>query len=193
MKTITARTGKALWCFTASGRCRSLPINREVKKSMKRMLSAPFDLGGTDAGVSAPGGTVREMTCEAKVENIPAVTDFVNAVLEEAGCPMKAQIQIDMAIDELFANIAQYAYAPGAGQATVRVTVDPEAKMASVTFVDSGAPFDPLAKPDPNVSLPAQERAIGGLGIYLVKQTMDAVDYAYTDGRNELTIQKRIG
>ena len=160
---------------------------------MKPMLSAPNGLGGTDVRTSFSGGTVREMTCDAKVENIPAVTEFINALLEEAGCPMKAQIQIDMAIDEVFANIAQYAYAPGSGEATVRVSIDPDGKMASVTFIDSGAPFDPLQKPDPNVSLPAQERAIGGLGIYLVKQTMDDSAYVYKEGRNEFTIQKRIG
>ena len=129
---------------------------------------------------------------QAAVENIPQVTAFIDEQLEALACSMKAQMQIDVAIDELFGNIAQYAYKDGTGEATVRFDFDEASRMASITFVDSGTPFDPLSQADPNVTLAAEERAVGGLGIFLVKKTMDRVDYRYENGRNILTIQKRI-
>ena len=96
---------------------------------------------------------MQELNLEAAVANISTVTDFVNAILEELDCPMKAQLQIDVAIDELFSNIAQYAYAPGTGPATVRVETEPDPRAVILTFIDRGMPYDPLAKPDPDVTL----------------------------------------
>ncbi len=135
---------------------------------------------------------MKELTIDAKVENISVVTDFVNAELEALGCPMRAQMQIDVAIDELFGNISHYAYEPDVGQATVRVEVVEEPLAVVVTFIDGGVPYDPLAKADPDVSLSAEERATGGLGIFLVKKTMDDISYEYKDGKNILKIKKRI-
>ena len=135
---------------------------------------------------------MKQLTIAAKVENLPQVTAFVDAELEAIDCPMKAQMQIDLAIDELFANIAHCAYAPGEGEATVIFDFDEAQRTVSLTFADSGVPFDPLAKPDPDVTAAAQERAIGGLGIFLVKKTMDGMSYRYEDGMNRLTILKKI-
>ena len=135
---------------------------------------------------------MREIILSATVENIAKVTAFVDEQLEALSCPMKAQMQINVAIDELFGNIASYAYAPGTGGATVRFDFDAAARVVSITFLDSGVPFDPLSIADPNVSASAEERGVGGLGIYLVKKTMDKVDYRYEDGKNILTIQKHI-
>ena len=135
---------------------------------------------------------MKQLTIAAKVENLPQVTAFVDAELEAIDCPMKAQMQIDLAIDELFANIAHYAYAPGEGEATVLFDFDEAQRTVSLSFADSGVPFDPLAKPDPDVTAAAQERAIGGLGIFLVKKTMDGMSYRYEDGMNRLTILKKI-
>ena len=135
---------------------------------------------------------MKEMTLEAKIENIPRVTAFIDEQLEALDCPMKAQMQIDVAIDELFGNISHYAYAPGTGEATVGFDFDEEARTVSVVFSDRGVPFDPLVRIDPDISAPAQERAIGGLGIFLVKKTMDSLDYRYADGKNVLTIKKKI-
>ncbi len=137
-------------------------------------------------------GEPDELTVEATLENIPAVTDFVNERLEALDCPMKAQTQIDIAIDELFGNIAHYAYDPDTGPATVRVDVDQEPLAVRITFIDQGRPYDPLAKTDPDVSLSAEDRQIGGLGIFMVKKTMDDVKYEYKDGQNILTIKKSL-
>ena len=135
---------------------------------------------------------MKEMTVDAAIENIPAVTAFVEEQLEQYDCPMKAQMQIDIAIDELFSNIAQYAYTPKTGKATVRVEVTEDPMSVVITFIDNGVPYDPLAKEDPNVSLPADERQIGGLGIFMVKKSMDEITYEYKNGQNILTIKKHI-
>ena len=135
---------------------------------------------------------MKELTIAATVENIEVVTDFVNEQLEVLDCPMKAQMQIDIAIDELFGNIAHYAYNPDVGEATVRVEVVEDPMAVLITFIDKGVPYDPLAKADPNTTLSAEEREIGGLGIFMVKKTMDEISYAYKDGQNILTIKKKI-
>ena len=130
-----------------------------------------------------------ELTLTATTENIAAVTAFVDEELEKLDCSMKAQMQIDVAIDELFSNIAFYAYENG-GDATVRF--DYADGVVTLTFIDSGKPYDPTKKDDPDTTLSAEERPIGGLGIFLVKKTMDSLDYRYEDGKNVLTIKKTI-
>ena len=135
---------------------------------------------------------MKELTVEAKTTNIEAVTDFVNEQLEALDCPMKAQMQIDIAIDELFSNIAHYAYNPEIGQATVRVEVVEDPLSVVITFIDNGVPYDPLAKADPDTTLSAEEREIGGLGIYMVKKSMDDITYEYRDGQNILAIKKNL-
>ena len=135
---------------------------------------------------------MKELTIAATVENIEVVTDFVNQQLEELACPMKAQMQIDIAIDELFSNIAHYSYNPEIGQATVRVEVVENPLAVTITFIDNGIPYDPLAKKDPDLTLSAEERQIGGLGIYMVKKSMDEITYEYKDGQNILSIKKCI-
>lgn len=133
---------------------------------------------------------MKEITLDATVDNIEKVTDFVNGQLENCGCPLKAQMQIDIAIDELFGNIAHYAYHPDVGPATVRVEVMKDQPAVVITFLDRGIPYDPLKKEDPDVSLSAQERTAGGLGIFLVKKSMDDILYEYKDGQNILKIRK---
>lgn len=135
---------------------------------------------------------MKELTIAATVENIETVTDFVNEQLESLDCPMKAQMQIDIAIDELFGNIAHYAYNPEIGQATVRVEVVEEPLSVVITFIDNGVPYDPLTNEDPDTTLSAEERGIGGLGIYMVKKSMDEITYEYKDGQNILTIKKSL-
>ena len=106
---------------------------------------------------------------------------------------MKAQMQIDIAIDEIMANISLYAYAPDTGPVEVRFSYDAESRTAAITFVDRGTPFDPLQRAEPDTSLSAEERQIGGLGIFLVRKTMDGMKYRRESGQNILTILKKIG
>ena len=133
---------------------------------------------------------MEELTLKATIENVGTVTRFVEEQLEEVECSMKAQMQINLAIDELFSNIANYAYHPETGSATVRVEVTKEPPEAVITFIDNGAPYDPLAKEDPDITLSAEERNIGGLGVFLVKKSMDEVNYEYKNGQNILRIRK---
>lgn len=135
---------------------------------------------------------MKELTIDATLANIPVVTDFVGEQLELLECPMKVQIQISIAIDELFSNIARYAYNPKTGSATVQVEVSENPMAVIITFIDEGKPYDPLAKEDPDITLSAEEREVGGLGIYMVKKSMDDVVYEYKDGRNILKIKKSI-
>ena len=135
---------------------------------------------------------MKELTIEATIENITAVTEFVNELLEKYNCPMKAQMQIDIAIDELFGNIAHYAYNPKSGPATVQVEVQEDPMAVIITFIDHGKPFDPLSGKDPDLTVPLEERKEGGLGVFLVKKVMDDVRYEYKEGRNILRIKKHI-
>ena len=133
---------------------------------------------------------VKELTLEARLANLQQVLDFVDDQLRSMHCPMKLMMQIDVAVEEIFVNVASYAYAPGTGSVTVRTDLQESPRAALITFIDSGVPFNPLAKQDPDVTLSAEERSIGGLGIYMVKKTMDKMDYAYENGQNILTMRK---
>ena len=135
---------------------------------------------------------MKELTIAATVESIETVTDFVNEQLEAYDCPMKVVMQIDIAIDELFSNIAHYAYNPETGDATVRVEVIEDPMAVIITFIDNGVPYDPLKQKDPDTTLSAEERELGGLGIYMVKKTMDDITYEYKDGKNILSIKKHL-
>lgn len=136
--------------------------------------------------------TNNDLDIEAVEENLSKVMAFVDGNLEAAGCSMKSQMQIDLAVEEVFVNICKYAYHPDKGRATVRVAVSEEPVQVRITFVDQGKPYDPLKKDDPDITLPADDREIGGLGIFMVKQTMDAVEYEYRDGSNILTLVKNL-
>ena len=133
-----------------------------------------------------------EIEIKALMENLQELISFVDGHLEDMGASMKAQMQIDIAVEELFVNIAHYAYAPDVGEAVISVAKDKEKNQISITFADSGKPYNPLEKPDPDVTLSAEERSIGGLGIFMVKKSMDDMRYEYKDGQNILTITKRL-
>ncbi|MCM1328970.1 MAG: ATP-binding protein [Bacteroides sp.] len=135
---------------------------------------------------------MKELTVSATAESIAAVTAFVDEQLERLGCPVKTLFQVNVAIDEIFGNIANYAYSSENGAATVRVETAENPPAAVITFIDSGIPYNPLAKADPDVTLSAEERKVGGLGIYMVKKTMDGISYEYKNGQNILRIRKNI-
>ena len=135
---------------------------------------------------------MKELSIEAKVDNLQSVLDHIDGELALAECPMTVQIQIDIAVEEMFVNIASYAYGSGTGMAKVGIEISDDRQTAKIVLTDQGIPFDPLAKPDPDVTLSADERQIGGLGIYMVKKTMDDLTYEYRDGSNILTITKQL-
>lgn len=142
--------------------------------------------------VSEDNKPAGELDIEASIENLPKVTAFVRSKLEAVECPHKDAMQIDIAVEEIFTNICNYAYAPDKGNATLRVDVSPEPVTVTITFMDHGKPYDPLAKEDPDVTLSAEERQIGGLGIFMTKKVMDDIYYEYKDGRNILTLKKNL-
>lgn len=133
-----------------------------------------------------------ERIFDAKVENLQDVLAFVDEQLEGRNCSIKIQMQIDIAIEELFVNVAQYAYSEGSGRVKISLKWLEDPLRLSITFTDRGIPYDPLAKPDPDITLSARERQIGGLGIYMVKKSMDDMIYERRDGQNILTIIKNM-
>lgn len=128
------------------------------------------------------------MVIQATVENLDSVLEYVESVLEEKLVPTKISIAMAIAVEELFVNIAHYAYAPAVGDA--EILCECSDGVISVTFIDSGMEFNPLLRPDPDVTLSAADRSIGGLGIYMTKKSMDDMIYKREDGKNILTIIK---
>ena len=129
----------------------------------------------------------------ASQDQLEQVQAFIGEQLEGYPCSSKVKFQLDVAVEEIFVNIAHYAYRPEQdGKATVRCCVGGSPLQVTIQFLDNGKPFNPLAKEDADTTLSAEARQIGGLGILMVKKSMDAVDYAYEDGKNILTIKKSI-
>lgn len=128
----------------------------------------------------------------AKTDYLDQVTAFVDERLEARGCPMSAQMQIELAVEEIFVNIASYAYDSEDGEAEVRCKVLEDPLRVVIQFLDQGKPYDPLARGEADISKEGILSRVGGLGIHLVKKTMDDVQYVYEDGKNVLTIQKKL-
>ena len=135
---------------------------------------------------------MKEWTVEATVGNIPVITEKVETELEKLNCSGKAHRKINVALDELLNNIASYAYPKETGSVTVQMRYNEESETVSITLIDSGAAYNPLEKADPDVTLAAEDRPIGGLGILMVKKKMDGMEYRRENNQNILTIHKRI-
>ncbi|MGN1081599.1 MAG: ATP-binding protein, partial [Acutalibacteraceae bacterium] len=138
------------------------------------------------------GGQVRESVFKAEESVLPRVLGFVEETLESVGCPMKTMTAVCVAVEEVFVNIARYAYAGGDGDVNLSIALSEKDSTVTFRISDRGIPFDPLQKPDPDITLSADEREIGGLGILITKKTMDTVSYAYENGQNILTMTKKI-
>ena len=117
------------------------------------------------------------------------VLSFVEEKLDEIHCPRKISMQIIVAVEEVFVNISHYAYIDGKGKMKLGISTNNGA--VTLCFIDSGVPFNPLTKTDPDITLLAEERDIGGLGILMVKRTMDELNYENKDGKNVLTLVKK--
>ena len=132
---------------------------------------------------------MKQIKVKADTAELDNVLSFADTILEELGCSVKAQMQIDIAIEEIFVNIAHYAYPEAEGEAVISVDSG-EGPSVTITFEDEGIQYDPLKNEDPDITLSAEDRPIGGLGIFMVKKSMDEVSYEYKDGKNRLTIKK---
>ncbi len=146
---------------------------------------------GPEKAAEEDGGE-QTLTVPADCAQLAPVQQFVDGVLDALHCPDATRIQIQIAVEELFVNIASYAYPSGEGEVIVQCRTEQNPSAITIRFRDRGTPFDPLNKPDADITLSAEEREIGGLGIFMVKELMDGVDYAYRDGENVLTIRKVI-
>ncbi|HBI59911.1 MAG TPA: hypothetical protein DDY31_01655, partial [Lachnospiraceae bacterium] len=133
-----------------------------------------------------------KLTVEAKIENLQQVLDFVEEKLSQQDCDNKTMVQFAVAVEEIYVNIAHYAYPNSIGNAEIRVRIHKNPVLAEIVFIDRGIPYNPLKKKDPDTTLSAEEREIGGLGIYMVKKSMDQTLYEYKDGQNILTIMKKL-
>lgn len=131
-------------------------------------------------------------TFSAKIDTLPEVLGFVERTIELYDCPIRVQTAICVAIEEVFVNIAYYAYGDGDGNMELGISFDEKSHAIIFRITDNGIPFDPLKKPDPNITLSAEEREIGGLGILIAKKTMDEINYAYENNKNILTMIKKI-
>ena len=135
---------------------------------------------------------MKSMTVPAKLEELDGITSFVCTELEKYGCSEKIKLQISLAIEEIFVNIASYAYSPGDGDAEICLEVLEDPLRVEIQFLDSGIPFDPLAREEADTSEEALMEREGGLGLLLVRNVMDDVRYSYEDGKNILTILKKL-
>lgn len=133
-----------------------------------------------------------ELRIKAIKENLDEVLMFIDGELEKLDCSMKVQMQIDLSVEEIFINIASYAYFPDTGMAFISFESENGGSTVLISFTDTGVPYNPLEKEDPDITLTSEERQVGGLGIFLVKKNMDEVYYKYENGNNVLTMKKNI-
>ncbi|HAE15268.1 MAG TPA: hypothetical protein DCG51_01845 [Erysipelotrichaceae bacterium] len=161
----------------------------ERKKEIDHWKEELIDLIGRTDTLLFEGN---ELEIDAKKENLPKVTAFIEERMEEAGFTPKAITVVTLAVEEIFVNIASYAYDQDNGKAKIRVEMTGDPVTAVITFIDQGKQFDPMAKEDPDVSLPAEERTVGGLGIFMTKKLVDDMSYEYKDGQNVLKLVKKL-
>lgn len=134
----------------------------------------------------------KELALEATIENLDVVNAFIDELLAPLECSPKKRFQLDLVVEEIFVNIANYAYGDRTGQVVLRVSLQQAPPKMKLVFMDEGMAYDPLAKDEPDVTLPMEERDIGGLGIFLVKKNVEDIHYERKDGKNILTIYKEL-
>ena len=133
---------------------------------------------------------MKELTVNATLDALCQVQEFIESQLEMAAFPTQTITEVSIAVEEIYVNIARYAYNNEVGQATICLQIGGDPMSVSIQFSDNGIPFDPFANDDPDITLPVELRDIGGLGILIVKRSMDRVHYSYEHGKNILTITK---
>lgn len=131
----------------------------------------------------------KELTIEAKIENVDKVISFINATLQEHGCTFDMMQRIDLALEEMLVNISNYAYPGETGKAHVAISF-PDEGVVQLDIRDSGVPYDPTKREDPQVTIPLKQRKKGGLGIYMTKMVMDEMNYEHREGVNHTILKK---
>lgn len=133
---------------------------------------------------------ISELSIEATIENLEKVEEFIDENLDKCNFSTKRMSQIKISVEEIYVNIAHYAYSPNTGMAKISVDINQDDKYMEIVFIDQGKPYNPLEKKDPDVKLKVSERQMGGLGIYMTKKLMDDISYEYSHGKNILTLKK---
>ena len=133
-----------------------------------------------------------ELVIEAVVDNLDAVNSFVHKYIEQFEVSKRTLMQLDLVVEEIFVNVASYAYAPDTGSVKILIEAKEEPHTVSLTFIDSGVPYNPLEKSDPDINLSVDDRQIGGLGIFLTKNLVDEISYKFVDGQNILQLTKSL-
>lgn len=136
---------------------------------------------------------MKEINVNADVKNLDSVLSFLNDVIEPYDCSIDIKFQLELALEEMYVNIAYHAYPNDVGMTTIRCNVvenEGKAPLLIMDILDQGIPYNPIEHDDPNIDLPAEERDIGGLGIYMIKNTMDALSYRYEENSNIFTVEK---
>jgi anti-sigma regulatory factor (Ser/Thr protein kinase) len=144
----------------------------------------------SDTDAEKAASLTEHLCIRAEEDNLYPLLGMIGRMLAEAGCEEKAKKQIEMAVEEIFVNIADYAYPEGGGDADILAEIRAETKTAEITITDVGEAYNPLAKPDPDLNMELEQRQYGGFGIFMVKEAMDAVDYKRENGKNVLTLRK---
>ena len=135
---------------------------------------------------------MQELTIEARLENLDLVNDFVQHSISNCDCSKKSIMQLGVIVEEIFVNIVSYAYPEKNGQATIQTEIQKDPLAIALTFIDRGVKYNPLQNEDPDLQLSVEERGIGGLGIYLVKNMVEEISYKYEDGKNILSLKKKL-
>ena len=149
-------------------------------------------MGGHNPITTNTPGRSYTFTLEAIPAKFAEAQEKVQVFLEPVHCSMRTLLGLDMIVEEVFINIASYAYSDGVGTVTIDLSLNEAEDNLTLTFRDTGVPYDPLAKDTPNLSAPAEQRPIGGLGIFLIQEYSDTLSYEYADGENRLTIGKKL-
>ncbi len=136
---------------------------------------------------------MKRLSVAARSDQLDAVLRFIERELSDVGCPAKARMRLSLAAEEAFINIARYAYTPEEGDADISLFVSGDPPVATLVFSDGGKPYNPLDRPDPDITRPAGDREIGGLGVYMLKKNVDEAHYRYQGGKNVLTLTKTLG
>ena len=166
---------------------------KEIKEDVDKKIhdiTHSDDLFDSNGKIKFSPDDIYNLSIPATIDSLEEVLNFVNGFIQEIGVSPKIEMQLDIAVEELFVNIAHYAYKKDIGNADISLQITNDPKAITIEFRDSGKPFNPLEREDPDTSLSAEKRNIGGLGIFMAKKSVDEIAYRRENDQNILTIRK---